>query len=101
MKREIAYYLQVANLSDKELEDLVLYIHSARNIKCGLSGFDIKTRGEKQVLIALTEGEKISLDLWTHNELASFGNEGYKLQSALGKFDFARELIRGDFKYYK
>lgn len=100
---ERAFYLETTQLNDTEVKDLIKYIHATKGYECGLTPHEIETRfvSSKPVLIALTKGEKISLDLWSYDSLAEFGKEGYKLQSADDKLDFFTELTVGLFRYYK
>lgn len=98
-----AFYLETTQLNDTEVKDLIKYIHAAKGYECGITPHEIETRfiSSEPVLIALTNGEKISIDLWGYDSLAEFGKEGYRLQSANDKLDFFTELTVGQFKYYK
>ena len=96
-----AFYLELGNMQSEEIKDLIMFIGCTRSINCTLSDHCIDYKGDKLLLIALTEGDKMELDLWSYNDLAELGQEGYKLVSAKDKFIFMHELIQGDYKYFK
>lgn len=100
---KVAYYLQVMNLSDIEIQDLLIYIYACKKYECDLTPFDVENRvgREHALLIAHTSSDAIKLDLFNYDSLAALGKEGYEIVSTPDKYEFFKQLTVGRFKYYK
>ena len=92
-------------MQSDELTDFLMVMGAARTFKdCNISKFDVdaRTSDMRYVLIACMElGDNTAhLNLWTFDELAKFGAEGYELISAKDKYHFLTEFAKGDYVYF-
>jgi hypothetical protein len=96
-----AFYLELGSMQTEEIIEYIRLLNCARDINCHLSPHCIEYKGDKLLLIAVIDGDKMEIDLWSYASLGELGEEGYKLQSSKDKYHFFTELVQGEYKWVK
>lgn len=94
-------YIDTSHLSNEVVATFVQTVSHFRDIKCDLSPFDVDNiRKRKPLLIWVCGAHKCEVtSLFTYDDLAQFGKDGYMLNSAKDLNDFADRLAN-DFRYF-
>lgn len=94
-----ALFYDTQSETNNNIELFIKTVSAFKDIKCDLSAFDVDARRANRPILATCANMKIQVtDIYSYDELANLGKEGYKLVSVNNLEEYA-ERLANTYKY--